>query len=324
MKDNIKAEINVLFNKETITSSKQGLKLTYSKILEYFQNILEDDEFDYMYKYHFEYLLKNGLDMDFLIKEFSTIFKARNIKDTCIVFVNFFFTYIEPTRTYHNLIHIQTLLKSFNTFKNVFEKKYGLNKDSEIVIKMAIIFHDYVYKIGATDNEYYSAILAKNTLYELGFNKSIVINVENCILATWFSNKNYTPKNILEQIVTDLDLLGFSFMFQDYLKNTINVIAESNNLPISTLKDLTTLFDISLKDVNTDITPKFYESFVNKSMNKELIEKRINFLHSLLEKEWIYSLYYFRFNNHHIAKANILEELKLLTRIKDSIVNSMC
>jgi predicted metal-dependent HD superfamily phosphohydrolase len=89
--------------------------------------------------------------------------------------------YNSETRAYHNMKHIENLLKFINQRK-------GNIKDYDSM-RLAVWFHDVVYDTKAKDNEEQSAIYARRTLEKLGIPEDIIMKVEKLILAT-FKHEN--------------------------------------------------------------------------------------------------------------------------------------
>jgi predicted metal-dependent HD superfamily phosphohydrolase len=104
--------------------------------------------------------------------------------------------YSSNERHYHNLLHIQQVLKTANVLKPL-----ALNFPT---IQMAIWFHDFVYNPKAKDNEEKSAEYAVICLSNLNIPLSIINNVVNIILNT--KNHYACPKDIDSQIMIDSDL----------------------------------------------------------------------------------------------------------------------
>ena len=84
--------------------------------------------------------------------------------------------YSEKHRVYHNLGHVEFLLKLFRQFEQFV--------DDRSCMFFAIWFHDAIYEPGAVDNEKRSAELAVESLNELSLSKRQIKKVEKLILAT--------------------------------------------------------------------------------------------------------------------------------------------
>ncbi len=101
--------------------------------------------------------------------------------------------YSEPRRTYHNLLHIVTMLDELEQ----------LHEDNP-ALTLAIWFHDAVYDPKAKDNEERSAQLAKDAISTLGLPDSLGEQVSDLVLAT---KHNEVPTGHEKQTLVDLDLM---------------------------------------------------------------------------------------------------------------------
>ncbi len=104
--------------------------------------------------------------------------------------------YSSKERHYHNLLHIQQVLKTANILKPL-----ALNFPT---IQIAIWFHDFVYNPKVKDNEEKSAEYAVICLSNLNIPLVIINDVVNMILNT--KNHYACPKDIDSQIMIDSDL----------------------------------------------------------------------------------------------------------------------
>lgn len=117
--------------------------------------------------------------------------------------------YSEKQRFYHNLSHIQALLKSGGKLKNYFQDYNSA--------RLAIWFHDLIYNTKKSNNEEKSAELAVKVLTELNIPIATINLVEKMIIAT----KTHSINGLTEdgKIFLDLDLsiLGASpEIYQQY------------------------------------------------------------------------------------------------------------
>ncbi|MBW4507685.1 MAG: hypothetical protein KME64_14395 [Scytonematopsis contorta HA4267-MV1] len=104
--------------------------------------------------------------------------------------------YSSNERHYHNLLHIQQVLKTASILKPL-----AFNFPT---IQIAIWFHDFVYDPKAKDNEEKSAEYAFIYFKNLNIPLSIINDVVNMILNT--KNHYACPKDIDSQILIDSDL----------------------------------------------------------------------------------------------------------------------
>ena len=84
--------------------------------------------------------------------------------------------YSKPDRHYHNLNHIDRVLKTIDRF--------NLELQDPIAVKLAAWFHDFVYDPQASDNEAQSAKLDKKLLAELNISAATIDRTQQLILAT--------------------------------------------------------------------------------------------------------------------------------------------
>jgi predicted metal-dependent HD superfamily phosphohydrolase len=103
--------------------------------------------------------------------------------------------YQETHRHYHNLEHINEVLKVAG--------KLADQSESLLTIQLAIWFHDAVYDATRTDNERRSAELARELLLPVNVDPAIVETVERLILATAIDA--ITPEHADGKIMLDAD-----------------------------------------------------------------------------------------------------------------------
>lgn len=122
--------------------------------------------------------------------------------------------YYSKKRYYHNLTHINELLKSA-------EECRSLVMDYDAVC-FSIWFHDIVYNATSSDNEEQSAMKARAYMKELNTPELLIIKVENMILATknHMSFSDLTDKDILLFLDFDLKILGQERnIYQEYMEH---------------------------------------------------------------------------------------------------------
>jgi predicted metal-dependent HD superfamily phosphohydrolase len=123
--------------------------------------------------------------------------------------------YTEPTRHYHNLIHIATVYNKLSVIK-------GLLVDWDM-IQFSVFYHDIFYDTNKNDNELNSALLAKNNLQKLAIEDSKIGTVFSQVLATQsHQNTNYTDTNYF----TDADLSIFGESWDSYRVYSKQIRAE--------------------------------------------------------------------------------------------------
>ncbi|WP_207431546.1 hypothetical protein [Sabulibacter ruber] len=103
--------------------------------------------------------------------------------------------YSSRSRHYHNLRHIEALLRLTDEFE--------ANLTAPALVRFAIFYHDAVYSSSRSDNEEKSAQLASKRLPELGVPQAEVALVEEMILATKSHRSNPNPDT---DFLLDFDL----------------------------------------------------------------------------------------------------------------------
>lgn len=110
--------------------------------------------------------------------------------------------YSEKRRFYHNLSHLEALLKKAESLKDNFQD-YG-------AVCFAIWFHDVIYNTKKSNNEEKSAELAVGALEEMQISRLTIQLVEKMILATKTHNANELAKDGKLFLDLDLGILGTS------------------------------------------------------------------------------------------------------------------
>jgi predicted metal-dependent HD superfamily phosphohydrolase len=102
--------------------------------------------------------------------------------------------YSEPHRAYHNLSHIEALLRLSDSLKSKIQ-----NYD---IVSFSIWFHDLIYVTRKSDNEEKSAEIAVGSLTELNIPLETINTVRDFILAT----KDHSARDLSEDLKLFLDL----------------------------------------------------------------------------------------------------------------------
>jgi len=108
--------------------------------------------------------------------------------------------YSEPGRAYHNLGHVAAMLGTVSEFG-------GLAQD-DVVVRLAVWFHDAVYDSRRSDNEEQSAALAASSL--AGAAPRLLPTVEHLILATKTHQAGPDDSDCRMLLDADLGVLGSS------------------------------------------------------------------------------------------------------------------
>ena len=121
--------------------------------------------------------------------------------------------YSERKRYYHNLVHINAMLKQAS------ENKNNIQNYDEILF--AIWFHDIIYKATSKNNEEKSADFAKSTLKKISNGKINIDNVYQLIMSTKTHEIVLTKNNDNAFLLDfDLSILGQSWeLYQTYIQN---------------------------------------------------------------------------------------------------------
>ena len=166
--------------------------------------------------------------------------------------------YSGPCRYYHNQNHIAHCLSEFDSTARLIR-----DKDA---VEMAIWFHDIILEPAEADNEKRSAALFR-TLSTGCLTNELIEKVYEFILAT---AHRHTPRNTDESFLLDIDLSSLGSPWEQFLKNTSDVIEEYGN-----------------------------------SSNEEMSCPNLKFLMKLLEKERIFLTEFFYARYEAKARENI-------------------
>lgn len=121
-------------------------------------------------------------------------------------------------RHYHNLRHIEYMLKHVEDFR-------GVSHPDRNLIKWAIWFHDMIYDATRNDNEERSANVMADFMRAIGMPAEHIETMRWLILVTKHTG---TPQTYLEEIICDLDLREFASDRQ--VKNSEEVRLEYSHI----------------------------------------------------------------------------------------------
>lgn len=107
--------------------------------------------------------------------------------------------YGEPQRVFHNASHISNMLG-------------GGEKD--VVLELAIWYHDAVFDPTRTNNEELSAELAEKNLSQIGLKSKLISQVLDSVLST----KTHNAKDKIQEKLIDLDLNILGASEKDYAR----------------------------------------------------------------------------------------------------------
>lgn len=107
------------------------------------------------------------------------------------------YQYTSRNRHYHNLSHIYNMFLQLEDFKTEIE-----DLDS---LRLAIWYHDIIYKSTTKDNEEQSALFAEKALKGLKHDSFNIGNIKNLIISTK-KHELILTKNLDNAYLLDLDL----------------------------------------------------------------------------------------------------------------------
>ena len=125
---------------------------------------------------------------------------------------NIFATSSLETLHYHNWKHVKMVRKAV---LEIAENTPEITEEQKEVLELAAWFHDIGYEDNYEDHEAISAEKANGFLKEKGYPEEKITLVKDLILAT---NIHHSPKNILEEIIKDADLVHLAK--KNYCKTT--------------------------------------------------------------------------------------------------------
>lgn len=124
--------------------------------------------------------------------------------------------YSEPSRFYHTFDHIAQGL-------TVYQKRVWRFAKHSRDFETAYILHDVIYDTQRTDNEKRSAEFATEMLSYFGDDMEMIGRVRAYIMAT---KHDRAPQNPDEQLIADLDLVGFAGSYLESVENARKIRRE--------------------------------------------------------------------------------------------------
>lgn len=131
--------------------------------------------------------------------------------------------YSSPKRHYHNLQHIEALLKMCN--------QYASRLDNKVAVDLAIFYHDIIYRASSNDNEAQSAVLAGERLQELGVPGNIIRDVKLFIEATKHHQVGEAANRHDLAYFLDFDMSILAAPADEYMEYTRNIRKEYRLYP---------------------------------------------------------------------------------------------
>ena len=137
--------------------------------------------------------------------------------------------YNSEDRFYHNLSHIEALLKLSEEHRQLLESQKNID--------FVIWYHDAIYDASKSNNEEESAQLAKKDLTKLGLDANIIENCYDLIIAT---KTHQLPKDLDSfdsQFLLDIDLSILASERAKYIEYTQHIRKEYTIYPDSIYKE---------------------------------------------------------------------------------------
>ncbi|MEM7126123.1 MAG: N-methyl-D-aspartate receptor NMDAR2C subunit [Chloroflexota bacterium] len=138
--------------------------------------------------------------------------------------------YGEERRAYHTLEHIEACFAIFDQVRELAQ--------DPLAVEAAIWFHDVIYQIGATDNEWQSAVWAANQLKaatavlltsnSLCVNHAFIQKVYDLICAT---DHKSIPADGDSRLLVDIDLAGLGASSEAYSRYSQQIRQEFQTVP---------------------------------------------------------------------------------------------
>lgn len=159
-----------------------------------------------------EYLKNNWIDLTQDLPKIKNEF-----------YTNLVNLYNSKGRFYHNLNHIDALLKLSEKHRHLLE--------SPKTVDFTIWYHDAIYNASKSNNEEKSAELAKKNLSDLGIDSHTIENCCNLIVATKTHQLDAKLNSFDAQFLLDIDLSILAVNSERYLQYTQQIRKEYNAYP---------------------------------------------------------------------------------------------
>lgn len=136
-------------------------------------------------------------EMNELGTHFFSLFNDLNVdRDKLLHVFNLLIQkYSEPSRSYHTLKHIHSMLSYLET-QDVHDRR---------VVELAVWFHDAIYDTAKTDNELESAMLARAILRTLDVHEDIALRASVLVMAT-ADHTTIDPKRFPDYFARDMEI----------------------------------------------------------------------------------------------------------------------
>lgn len=130
---------------------------------------------------------------------------------------------------YHNWKHTMRVLNAVQEIVNHTEGVEGGHKE---ILELAVLFHDVAFSQGSENHEEAGTKMAEEFLRNQSYSEEGIEEVKKLIFATKI---DYSPKNLLEEIIKDADLshLGSTDYFETAYLSLFQELRENKNMELS-------------------------------------------------------------------------------------------
>lgn len=226
---------------------------------------------------------------DYIAREFVKAFPEDgvNLEETWLEVLQ---AYTEKEREYHNLKHIYDLLTKLHDYQNDYTYSHtSLSTPDANLVRLAIIFHDFVYVVGSTTNEEDSVVKCSELLKKCKISDRNLEEINKLIMSTkLFTNKKIEDLSESEKLISDIDLSGFSLPWLKFLAQNKLIASEfmPDGVTISGIeKQIKFLEKLSSQTIyKTALYIDCYEHIAQANIKKEIVRLK-NQIQGIIEDE---------------------------------------
>lgn len=160
-----------------------------------------------------------------LQKRWNLLWERIGARENNEAYDELLFLYHQPSRSYHNFVHIAHVLKELDSIRRLI--------GSPDLVEMALWYHDAVYQSKLSGNEEKSAELAQQRLSSAGVNTIFIDKVTSLILAT---KHQVTPQNQDEKYLVDIDLSILGKPEAEFDEYELDIREEYSWVPVDLFK----------------------------------------------------------------------------------------
>ncbi len=172
--------------------------------------------------------------------------------------------YNQAHRHYHGIEHIQDCLEKFDVIK----EKLSDAKD----IELAIWFHDVIYTPQNNDNEYQSALYARQCLEKLNYDSPSVLKIERLIFLTKHPSFPITSD---DKYLLDIDLSILGSEPDQYDQYSTAIRKEYQHVPLGLYRETRKKILNSIIERKTIFETEYFKSHFQsqaiENVNREII-----------------------------------------------------